>query len=194
MGRIHNQGGGHPTSWEQFRNYGPTGSRFDHQPPPATLHPRRAILYAAPAHATRRRVPAVPVLRTCVLESFQGRRAIELTRDDPYFVLFRLERDIRLLDVADSGWVARAGGNAAISSGLRSASRNWSRSIYAVYPDLDGIFYTCSLDPSARSVALYERAEDALPMRPAAHLPLSHAALRPELETYAMQYELPLIP
>ena len=44
--RVYFRGGAHPTTWNAFRTYGPTGARFDHH----TRPPReqaRAIYYAA---------------------------------------------------------------------------------------------------------------------------------------------------
>lgn len=191
LGRIHTTAGAYPTSWEEFRFFGPTGSRFDHQPSPRRVHPGRGIMYAAAASADSGGEP-VSVLRTCLAEVFEPRKLIELSRDAPFYVLFRTERPLRLLDLADSDWVTRAGGNGAISSGLRSTARHWSRAIYPAYPALDGIQYPCSLVPPARSTALYERAQDAIPARPALHLPLTHGALRPEIEVYADELGLGL--
>jgi hypothetical protein len=188
LGRIHWQGGLHPTTWDEFRRFGPTGSRFDHQPPPRSVHSSRGILYAAI------RAPKASILETCVLECFQQRRVVELRRDDPYLVLFETTRELRLLNLASSNWITRAGGNAAISSGLRSMSRGWSRAVYRTYKDVDGLYFPCSLNPPARSIALYERAVSALPARPLVHMPLTHASLRAELEAYASDYVLGLLP
>lgn len=191
LGRLHSQGGRYASRWDEFRRWGPTGSRFDHQPPPPGEHPTRAVLYAVPE------LPgpaAPPILRTCVSEVFQDRRIVELRRDDPYFVLFELTRPVRLLDLADSDWAARAGGNAALSSGPRGASRAWARAVYLHYTSdaLDGLCYGTSTMPSARIVVLWERTQDALPARPLVHLPLSHPALRAELEGYATALHLDL--
>jgi hypothetical protein len=124
---------------------------------------------------------------------FRERGVVEVSRDAPFFVLFRMARPVRLLDLADSDWVTLAGGNAAIASGPRGIARDWSRAIYRRYQDVDGLYYSCSTVPPARSVALYERAADAIPARPAAHLPLSHPALRTELEAYASELRLGLV-
>ncbi len=140
-------------------------------------------------------VPA-PLLRTCVAEVFRDRGVIELRRDSPYYVLWRPVQPLRLLDVADSDWVTFAGGNAAVSSGLRSTARDWSRAIYRHFtgPDaLDGIVYACSNIPPARSIVLFERTADALPSRPQLHLPLADPALRAELEVYADELQLDLV-
>lgn len=196
IGRIHSQAGARPTAWNEFRRFGPTRSRFDHHPPQPRTHPDRAVLYGSPA------LPGVsgstwPVLATCVVECFRDRGVIELSRDSPYFVLFRTVRQLNLLDVADSTWVTRAGGNAAISSGSRSDARTWARAIDAHYTGahaVDGIVYTCSNIPPARSIVLWERARDALPERPLVHRPLSDASLRAELEVYATETGLGLAP
>jgi hypothetical protein len=187
LGRIHAQGGSSPTSWDEFRYFGPTGARFDHQPLPQRVHPTRGIYYAAP------RTRAAIILETCVLECYQSRRVIELRRDDPYFVLFRTMEPLRLLDLT-SNWVTRAGGNAAISTGRRSMAREWSRAVYREYPDIDGLHFDCSLNPAAISLAIYERGTRAMPARPSGHWPLSHPALRADLEGIASDNHLGLIP
>lgn len=138
----------------------------------------------------------MPVLRICVAECFRDRGAIELSRNAPYYVLFRTTRPLRLLDVMDSDWVTLAGGNGAISTGLRSMSRDWARAIYRHYKGtqrVEGIHYGCSNIPPARSIALFERARSALPQKPDVHLPLTHPALRAELEHYANQLNLDLL-
>ncbi|MGH8890505.1 MAG: hypothetical protein ACRDV3_12235 [Acidothermaceae bacterium] len=196
LGRIHPQSGAHPSLWNEFRRFGPTRSRFDHQPPPAREHPQRAIFYAVPAMNDRRGKP-VPVLRTCIAECFRDRGVAELRRDDPYFVLFRTIRPLRLLDLVDSDWVALAGGNGAISTGTRSTAREWSRAIYRHYTGeqaIDGLFYLCANVPVARTAAIFERGRRAVPPRPEAHLPLSHPSLRAELEIYATHLGLDLLP
>lgn len=189
LGRIHSQGGSHPTRWNDFRHWGPTNSRFDHHPAPPRTHPDRSVLYVAPRLAGRG-----PVLRTCVAECFRDRGHLELSRDSPYFVLMRPTRDLRLLDLADSDWVALAGGNAAISSGPREVCRLWAAAIWSHYGDaLDGLLYTCSNIPSERSAVLWERAADAMPAKPALHLPLTSADLRADLEHAASQLHLGVI-
>lgn len=195
LARIHAQAGPHPYRWNEFRQWGPTTSRFDHQAPPAHQDAGRAVMYATPnLPGTDNRLRT---LRTCVAECFRERGNIELSRDDHYLVLFRLARPLRLLNVADSDWVALAGGNAAISSGPRAVCRDWARAIWERYtgPDrLDGLIYTCSNIPSDRSVALWEPALTAVPPKPALHLPLTSADLRADLETIAIQLHLGVIP
>lgn len=191
LGRIHSQGGPYPTRWDEFRSFGPTGSRFDHHPPPPPRqHTDRSVLYAAPRLPGRGQV-----LRTCIAECFRDRGHIELSRDAPYFVLFRLAQPVRLLDLADSDWVSLAGGNAAISSGPRDMCRQWAASIWQQYGDgLDGLLYTCSNVPSERSAVLWERAVPAVPDKPAAHPPLTSSDLRADLEVIAEQLHLGVIP
>lgn len=185
LGRIYAAGGAYPAAWRTFRAYGPTGSRFDHQPPPPKVHARRRVMYAAAALPNREGV-TYPVLKTTLAEVFRDRGVVELRRDDPYFVMFRLERDVRLLGLSDTDWVTVAGGNAAITSGVRSQSRSWARAIYSHYGvDVDGVHYAPSNVPPARAVALWEQAEDALPARPVFNEPLAHPGLRARLDAYA---------
>lgn len=191
IGHIYPAGGQYATGWSTFRAWGATTSRFDHQPLPARVHDSRRILYAAPA-IVGADSDVYPVLKTCLAECYRERSMIEVSRDAPYFALFEISRPLRLLDLADCDWVTRAGGNGAISSGLRARSREWVRAIYRKYDTLDGVIYPSSHIPVARSVALWERAEDALPDRASLNEPLSHIGLRAAIETYAADLRLPL--
>lgn len=150
-------------------------------------------MYGSP-NSARISATSQPILRTCLAEVYRDRGVIELARDRPYFALFDLARPLRLLDLADSRWVTEAGGNAAISSGLRSTARDWARAIYRHYPDVDGVIYACSNIPAARSVALWERARSAVPRRPSLNRPLDDAALRPAIDTFATEMKLELDP
>ena len=190
IGRIYTAGGQYATGWSAFRAWGPTTSRFDHQPLPVRAHPSRRVLYAAPA-VVGADGDVYPVLKTCLAECYRDRGMIEMSRDAPYFALFEISRPLRLLDLGGE-WLARAGGNGAISSGHRSRSRDWARAIYRKYDDLDGVIYPSSHIPVARSVALWERAEDALPDRASLNEPLIHIGLRAAIETYAADLGLPL--
>lgn len=204
-GRIYAQAGAHPSLWDAMRTYGPTGTRFDHHLPPPRVQPDRGVLYAAidttsppgPAEPAPRAAGPMgahpPLLYTCVAEVFHDRGVLELSRDQPAFVLFRTVRPLRLLDLSDSDWVARAGGNAALTAGRRDTARDWARAIYDHYPELDGLLYSAATLPPGRGVALTERARTALPDRPTVNLPLTAPALRAELETYGHHLHLPLL-
>ncbi|MGI8416577.1 MAG: hypothetical protein ACR2P2_10340 [Nakamurella sp.] len=118
---------------------------------------------------------------------------MELSGDDPYFAVFESTWPLRLLDLGDSDWVTRAGGNA---SGVRSRSREWARAVYRHYrcESLDGVIYPSSNIPIARVAALWERAEDALPARPELNEPLSHLGLRAAMEAFAADLRWGLAP
>lgn len=163
--RLYFAAGPYPRLWDEFRHFGPVGtSRFDHHdPPPATQD--RGLLYAA------ERAP------TCFAETFQATRTINRARRDPWLVAFAVERDVRVLDLQGL-WPTRAGASQAISSGPRPRAREWSRSIYAQYADVDGLRYPSSMFGGAIAFALFERAEDAIPRRPVVHLPLTHPGLQ----------------
>lgn len=178
--RVYFRGGPHPGLWSTFRYYGPTNARFDHQEPPPRIQ-ARGILYAA----------TLP--RTPMAEVFQARRTITTHRDEPWLVGFRLNADVRLLDLTGL-WPTRAGASMAISSGPRPAARRWSRAIYEAYPDAGGLWYGSSMDANATAVALFERAAEALPARPAFHRALADETLRSFLEACsdALGYRLVL--
>lgn len=191
LARIFAAGGRHPTTWNGLRSFGPTSSRFDHQPPPSHDHPTRRVMYGAVAVADRQGV-VHPTLKTCLAECFRNRGIVELRRDDPCYTQFRAVRPLRLLDLSDSDWVTHAGGNAALTSGPRSRARPWARAIYRRYPTIDGVFFASSNIPNARAFALWERAENALPARPSFNKLLADPGLRPAIETYAFELALDL--
>lgn len=158
--RIYRAGGTHPGSWNQFRRYGPV-ARFDHHPPPKRSHPNLGILYAAvtsPRGSTGAQY-------TCFAEAFQDTHTIDRQRDKPYLTGFGFVRPVRVLDLT-SGWVTRARGNAAITSGPRARSQKWAHVIWNTYPDIEGIFYPSSVWPPGRAVALFERAQVAVEPHP----------------------------
>jgi hypothetical protein len=137
-----------------------------------------------------------PLLRTCIAERCAEKGFLDLRSNTPIFALFYNRTNIRLLDIADSDWVALAGGNAAIASGRRTTARKWARAIYSHYTGkdaFDGIYYASSIIPSARSVVLWERAKPNLEARPLLNMPLADPSLLAEIETYASQLQLQLI-
>ncbi len=151
--RIYSRTGTHPSAWNQFRHWGPVpNARFDHQQPPPRQQ-GRGILYAG--------------LRvyTCFAEVFQDTRTIERSRNSPWLVGLELARDVALLNLSKT-WPTKAGASMAISSGRRDRARAWSLRIYEDYPAIEGLLYPSSMDSNQPAVALYERAQGALPARP----------------------------
>lgn len=196
FGRIYESGGAHPSLWHEFRHFGPTGSRFDHHPDPAGHHPDHAVTYVTPQIAVPPETAAQSVLLVCLSECFSDRGVIERGSGaaggtQPRFVLFASTRDVTLLDLVDSTWITDAGGNGQINTGDRALSRPWARAIHQAYPDIDGVFYRSRTIaqrpriPEARAVALWERAEDALPVSPIADIELSSPGLTVTLESFA---------
>lgn len=162
--RVYFRAGSHPSSWNAFRSYGPTGARFDHHDEPPAVHPVKAILYGADSGPT------------CLAEVFQDTRVIDRGRDQPALAAFQLMQDVSLLDVTGA-WPTRAGASMAIATGSRKRAREWSRTIYDAYPGLAGIRYGSSMNANRPAFALYERASAALPGAPLLDLPLSHPGL-----------------
>jgi hypothetical protein len=162
--RIYPRGGARPAAWSRFRHFGPVATmRFDHHSLPAREQ-ARGIVYAAMR------------VYTCFAEVFQETRTIERSRNRPWLVGFELARTVSLLDLTGA-WPTRAGASMAISSGRRDRARAWSVRIYEDYPDVQGLHYPSSMDGNQPAVALYERAQDALPPRPVFHRALADPAL-----------------
>jgi len=162
--RIYHRGGAHPGAWNRFRHFGPVPTmRFDHHSLPPREQPR-GILYAG--------------LRvyTCFAEVFQETRTIGRHRGGPFLVGLELARSVSLLDLTGP-WPTRAGASMALSSGRRDRARAWSARIYEDYPEVEGLYYPSSMDGNQPAVALYERAQDALPARPVFHRALEDPAL-----------------
>lgn len=173
--RIYHRSRRYPATWEAFRYFGPTASRFDHHTEPPRVQPR-GILYAAVGPQS---------VASVLAEVFQATRVIELRRDEPWLAIFDLQREVRLLDTSGA-WPVRAGGNMAINSGARAMSRAWSRAIYDGYAAVQGIWYPSSLT-NQPCVALYERALGAIPSRPVLNEPLDSPKLRVGLLRHAKE-------
>jgi hypothetical protein len=164
--RVYFQAGAHPTTWGQFRAWGPTDARFDHHVPPPRVQTRE-ILYGAVG-------PKAAV--TAIAEVFQASRVVEQARKAPTWVAFDCTGNLRLLDLTGT-WPTRAGASMAITSGQRARARRWSQAIYAVFPAVDGLRYGSSMHGNEPCVALYERALRAMPARPVFHRLLSDPAV-----------------
>jgi len=173
--RVYFRGGPHPTTWDAFRSYGPTGSRFDHHDPPAAVHPVKAILYGADLGTT------------CLAEVFQDPRVIDRRRHQPALAAFRLAQDLALLDVTGA-WPTRAGASMAIGTGQPKRARDWSRAIYDAFPQLAGIRYGSSMDANRPAFALYERAKPAIPAHALLDEPLSAPGLAVLLSRAAARF------
>ena len=178
--RIYARGGAHPTSWSAFRTYGPiAGARFDHHLPPPRPQ-ARGILYAA---------TAAPI---CLAEVFKSRRLIDYHAGLPWLVSFVVTADVELLDLTGL-WPTRAGASMVIASGPRPRAQRWSRAIYEAFPEVQGLLYPSSMYANQPAVALFERAQAALPPHPRFHRPLASPILLPLLGRVADEigYDLP---
>ena len=160
LARIHPLAGTHPYAWNQFRSWGPTRGRFDHQPLPRRNHPVRRIAYLTPGDTA---FPAA--LAEYFQEDAGGVGPIDRTHRRPAVTIITLASEVNVLDL-DRGWVTRAGGNQAIRTGPRGVCRDWSRAIYRHHRHLDGVAYSSSVWGPGRCVVLWERAEGAFPATP----------------------------
>lgn len=158
LARIYFADGRHPTRWNEYRHYGPTGGRFDHHFEDAQGQPTvqaRGVLYGATN------------ANTCLAEIFQSTRHIDRIRNAPWLAIFVLEGEVRVLDLTGA-YPTRAGASMAINSGSRLRARGWARVFYDAYPDLHGIYYASSMNGNEPALVLTDRAEAAalLPRHP----------------------------
>lgn len=180
--RVYFQAGAHPTTWGQFRAWGPMDARFDHHlPPPRTQ--TRQILYGAIGKKA-----AV----TTIAEVFQGTKVVERGRRIPTWVAFDTTTDLRLLDLSKT-WPTKAGASMAITSGPRSRARRWSQAIYTAFPDVDGLLYGSSMNGNQPCIVLFERALGAMPASPVFHRMLSDPAVFTLLKNACVLLNFPLL-
>ena len=170
--RVYFRGSEHSASWSTFRIFGPNANaRFDHHLPPPSAQ-QRGILYAATHVAT------------CLAEVFQKTRVIDTVHREPWLVGFATAAPVSLLDLTGA-WPTVAGASMAINSGPRPRARLWSRAIYDAYPQVDGLWYASSMNANRPAVALYERAQRALPPEPTVHRALADPLLQVSLRNVA---------
>jgi hypothetical protein len=146
--------GPYPTRWNEFRRDGPSNARFDHHLASPVGQPgeqERAILYCATNAPT------------CFAEVFQETRRIDRARRAPWLAVFRLERDLELLDLTRA-YPTRAGASMAINSGNRARARAWARAWYEAFPALHGIHYASSMHANEPAIALTDRAARVMPL------------------------------
>ena len=161
IARIHRLAGGYATAWNELRRDGPTTtSRFDHHPPPARVHATHSIAYL-----TYGKTQFLGALAEAFQRRGGGVRPIDRVDNSPAVTLFELADEIALLNL-DSGWVTRAGGNQAITSGARGRAREWARAIYAEHDDVMGLAYRSSVWARGRCIALWDRGASAFPKAP----------------------------
>ncbi len=164
--RIFYAGGEHPTQWNAFRYFGPTGSRFDHQQADSQVQNRGVMYLAAGDQATP----------TCLAEVFQVTRVIDRFSRDPVLAGFQLAEPLRLLNLRGPFCTA-IGASTAIHSGPRPRARRWAQQLYEAYPKADGLYYASSMYANQPAIALFERAARAMPRRPVFHRQLKDPVL-----------------
>jgi hypothetical protein len=169
LARVYFTAGPYPTRWNEFRRYGPINARFDHHLPDPVGEPRaqeRAILYCATSAVT------------CLAEVFQETRRIDRARRAPWLAVFRLERDLELLDLTGT-YPTRAGASMAINAGNRARARAWARAWYEAFPEMQGIRYASSMHANEPAIALTDRAAQLAPLsrHPDFNRPLADDAL-----------------
>lgn len=163
--RVYFRGGEHPSRWNQFRTFGPTDARFDHQFE-ARPNIGRAVMYLA----------LNPI--TCLAEAFQKTRTIHRAYRKPVLVGFAIRSSLKLLDLTGT-FPIRIGASMGLMTGARSVGRNWARALYAAYPEAQGLAYPSSMHANAVAIVLNDRTEPAgaLPRSPGFHKALDDVGM-----------------
>jgi hypothetical protein len=123
---------------------------------------------------------------TPLAEVFQDTRVIDRAARSPWLVAYELDADLALLDLTGT-YPTRAGASMLINCGSRPRARAWSRAFYEAYPKIQGLHYASCMHENRPSLALYERAEAAIPAQPSFHRALSDQALRLMLRNAAVK-------
>lgn len=178
--RVHPLGGAHPIGWNELRSFGPTRSRFDHQPLPRRNHPTRRI-----AHLTTGPNAFVAALAEYFQDDAGGVGPFDSALRLPTITLFETALELSLLDL-DSGWVTRAGGNQAIRTGPRGLCREWARAIHRHHTNLHGLVFGSSVWGPGRCVVVWERAVGAFPAAPTATRRLDDPTIAPAVVNAAL--------
>jgi RES domain len=172
--RIYFAAGPHPSRWNQFRRAGPSAARWDHHllRAPDGAEQSRAVLYCARD------------IDTSAAEAFQSTRRIDRIRSAPGLAVFALREAVTLLDLRGT-FAATIGASTAIHSGPRSRARAWARELNEAFPDIQGLYYGSSMNGHAPAIALNERAQRAMPVRPLFHRALNDDMLVDTLQRIA---------
>ncbi|MEO7059452.1 MAG: RES family NAD+ phosphorylase [Lapillicoccus sp.] len=168
--RVHATAGPHVVPWDELRQWGPTTSRWDPQPPP-------------PGPSTLGVAYAALDVSTALAEVFPQTRVVDTRSLVPCLTAWRPTRDLRLLDLTDT-WPIRAGAAHALTSAPRAVCRAWARAIVDTWPELDGL-WSLSTMTGAPTVTLFTAAADAFPHRPAFSRTLTTPGLRLTLDDAA---------
>ena len=173
--RVYFRSGAHPSLWNQFRTFGPTDARFDHQLEDRT-DGHRAVMYLAQS----------PV--TCLAEAFQKTRTIHRADRKPALVGFAVRSSLKLLDLTGA-FPTRIGASMGLMTGARSVARNWARALYAAYPEAQGFRHPSSMHANAVAIVLNDRADKpkVLPRSPGFHKTLNDPSMITVLKNAARE-------
>jgi len=170
VSRIFFADGDYATTWDMFRYFGPTASRFDHHLLDAkgVSHVQnRGIMYLATGPES---------IPTCLAEVFQTTRVIDRNSRNPCLVGFALAAPLTLLNIRGT-FATTIGASSVIHSGQKPRARRWAQKLYAAYPTIDGLFYCSSMYGNEPAIALFEKGQKAIPKKPLFHRELKDPAL-----------------
>lgn len=172
--RIHKTAGPHPSSWNEYRTYGPLKKmRWDPHPLPVGRRPGCGVIYASTD------------LRTAVAEVFQSAKRIDPYTGDPYATTFIPRVPLRLLEMysEDAAWLLRHDASHSLMHGPRSTCRNWARAVLDARR-VDGLWVQSTMTGRATTV-LFGPSSMKLPAWPRDTAPLSASHLLKALDDIA---------
>jgi hypothetical protein len=76
--------------------------------------------------------------------------------------LIKTERDLNLIDLVNTGGLARIGADGRLCDGDHSVSRRWSKALHDHPSRPDGLYYRARHDPALTACALYDHAASAI--------------------------------
>jgi hypothetical protein len=106
--------------------------------------------------------------------------------------VLRADPNLRLLDLASRGGVARLSADARLMSGDLGVAQRWSRALWAHPIQADGLYYRLRHDPDQCACALFDRAARAISVD--GQGPVSAAGHRESLIAALDCYKFGLIP
>ncbi|MDJ0312690.1 RES family NAD+ phosphorylase [Arthrobacter sp. H35-D1] len=173
MWRIHQTASLHTLPWNQIRTWGPLPTaRWDPHPLRQGNHAQLGAAYLG------RDVP------TCLAETFQLTRFVDVDANAPYLTAFLTRQDVVLADFTGE-WLLKAGGSAQVIFQEKARTRAWARAIHAAWPDLGGIVAPSAVLGGHDVLAVWST--DAFPSAPELSVPLNSPAILADIAAASAQ-------
>ena len=173
MWRIHQTTAIHTLPWNQIRTWGPLPTaRWDPHPLPPGEHTPLGAAYLG------RDVP------TCLAETFQLTRFVDVDSNAPYVTAFRTRQEVVLADLTGE-WLLKAGGSAQVIFQEKVRTQAWARAIHAAWRHLGGLIAPSAVIGGHDVIAIWST--DAFPLAPELSVPLNSPAILADIAVASAQ-------